>query len=99
VLAKQFARIHRENLINFGAVPLTFANPADYDQLASGDTLAFRDLYAGLRANDVELENTTRHVRIRAHCALTDRQLEMVLAGGLIPVMRRRFAKESSARP
>ena len=99
VLAKQFARIHRENLINFGAVPLTFANPSDYDQLASGDTLAFRDLYAGLRANDVELENTTRHVRIRAHCALTDRQLEMVLAGGLIPVMRRRFAKESSARP
>ena len=39
VIARSFARIHWQNLVNFGVLPLTFADPADYDRLDLGDTI------------------------------------------------------------
>jgi aconitate hydratase len=39
VVVKQFARIHVANLVNFGIVPLTFADPADYDKVKQGDAV------------------------------------------------------------
>src|SRR5439155_9689700 len=39
VIARQFARIHRENLVNFGVLPLTFVDAGDYDRIAQGDVL------------------------------------------------------------
>ena len=36
VLAKGFARIHRQNLINYGVLPLVLVHPEDYDRLRLG---------------------------------------------------------------
>ena len=82
VLAKGFARIHRQNLINYGVLPLVFANPADYNRLERGDILHARDLRQTLACgNDVTLESNgmivTKH-------ALTTKQVEVILAGSLI---------------
>jgi aconitate hydratase len=94
VLAIQFARIHRENLVNFGVVPLTFIDPADYDRIDQGDVLAIRGLCDALRGTaPVVVENQTRGTQIRANHALTPRQVEMLVAGGLIPLVRQRLGR------
>src|SRR5256885_3568946 len=57
VLAKSFARIHRQNLINYGVLPLVFTNLADYDRLEKGDILHACDLRRTIEhSNDVTLE-------------------------------------------
>ncbi len=48
VLVKSFARIHQANLINYGIIPITFANPADYDTIQEGDTLELTNLAAAI---------------------------------------------------
>lgn len=40
VIVKSFARIHVANLVNFGIIPLTFKDPADYDKIKQGDKIA-----------------------------------------------------------
>jgi aconitate hydratase len=92
VVARQFARIHRENLVNFGVLPLVFVNPADYDRIEQGDFIAVDGIHQALRdGRPLALEDYTRGVAFRAAHQLSPRQIEMLLAGGLIPLMRRRF--------
>jgi predicted aconitate hydratase len=90
VLTKSFARIHRQNLINYGVLPLVFANPTDYDRLEKGDILHARDLRRTIEhGNDVALEGNgmivTKH-------GLTAKQVEVILAGGLINWRRKQAA-------
>ncbi len=82
VLAKTFARIHRANLINWGVLPLEFADPADYDAIAPGDRLRIRDVPAGLAAGTLTVEDETAGRRIAVRCVLTEREREILLAGG-----------------
>jgi aconitate hydratase len=89
VLARDFARIHWQNLVNFGILPLTFADAADYDGIAQGDTLALPSLRADLGAGtELVAENRTRGRRFAVHHALSDRQIEMILSGSLISFFR-----------
>jgi aconitate hydratase len=48
VIAKSFARIHKANLINYCILPLVFADPADWDRIAEGDTLEITGLHTFL---------------------------------------------------
>ncbi len=48
VIAKSFERIHAANLINFGILPLTFANEADYDSIGASDKVEIGDIKAAL---------------------------------------------------
>lgn len=94
-LVKSFARIHRQNLINYGVLPLTFENPADYDQLKQGDVLAARDLRQALKnGGSVKLEvKGGGSASIATRHDLTPRQVEIVLAGGLVNWRRQSAAK------
>jgi aconitate hydratase len=95
VIAVQFARIHRDNLINFGVLPLTFVDPADYEPIAPGDFFAIEAIHAALREHRTfEVEDYTRGRKLRVACDLSPRQVELLLAGGLIPRMRRRFEQQ-----
>jgi len=90
VLAKSFARIHRDNLINFGILPLTFIEPADYDRLERDDMLQIDGLHRALREGaELEVKNVTRGFTIKARAQLTPRQVEIILAGGLLNYTRR----------
>ena len=85
VLAKSFARIHAANLINWGVVPLVFDDPLAWDGLERDDRLRLPGLRAALAAGrPVTVENTRTGVGFTASCALTAREREILLAGGIL---------------
>ena len=84
VIAKSFARIHAANLINAGILPLTFADPADYEKLNQGDRLTLTDLKDGMKTGKILLKNETTGQSVPLACSFTDRQREILLAGGLL---------------
>ena len=84
VIAKSFARIHAANLINAGIMPLTFADPADYDALTQGDTLSLTDVYAGMDSGTVTLTDETTGKTMALKADFTDRQKAILKAGGLL---------------
>lgn len=84
VVAKSFARIHVANLINAGILPLTFADPADYDALAQGAHLRIDGIRAGMAAGSLTLTDTAAGKSYPVVCSLTERQQAILLAGGLL---------------
>ena len=84
VIAKSFARIHAANLINAGILPLTFADPADYDALEQGASLQLQSLKAGMQKGCIEILNTATGKTFKAVCDLTARQQAILLSGGLL---------------
>jgi aconitate hydratase len=85
VLAKSFQRIHTDNLVNFGILPLTFVNDGDYDRIAQGDTLEIAGITESVRNGlPVKIRNTNRNAVIEATYHLSPRQKELVLAGGAL---------------
>lgn len=93
VLARGYARIHWQNLVNFGILPLEFADGDDYDRVEQGDVLRVADVRDALRdGSDVEVRNVTRGETYRARHRLSPRQRDLVAAGGQIPLLRERAA-------
>jgi aconitate hydratase len=91
VIAKSFARIHWQNLINFGMLPLTFVNSADYDQIEQGDELEIIDVHHFLhQGNRIKVTNKTKNTPYITQHSLSERQIEMILEGSLINVVRKR---------
>lgn len=84
VIAKSFARIHVANLINAGILPLTFQDPADYDTLQQGNKLHLSAILEGMRAGKLLLTNEDTGKVIPLRCDLTQRQMDIVTAGGLL---------------
>ncbi len=85
VLAKSFARIHMANLINSGILPMTFADEADYDRIKDGDVLVLENAREQIKAGDeLTLVNKTANTTIKVKIALSDRQKDIMLAGGLL---------------
>lgn len=92
VLVKSFARIHWQNLINFGVLPITFADPADYDRLEAGDVLKVESLHGQIQAGpQVSISNETQSYSFTALHALSPRQVDILLAGGLTNLMREKL--------
>ena len=86
VAAKSFARIHQANLINNGIMPLTFENEADYDRISQGDRLELPGIRQAVEAGNekITLRNATKGEEYTMLLPLTERQKQMILAGGLI---------------
>ena len=84
VIAKSFARIHVANLINAGILPLTFKNPDDYELLQQGDKLHLSNILEGMRVGELLLTNENTRSEISLVCDLTQRQMDIVTAGGLL---------------
>ncbi len=85
VVAKSFARIHVANLINFGIVPMTLANPDDYDSFAEGDSLEIQGFAEAVAdKSEATLVNKTNGKSAKLCLNLSPRQREMLLAGGCL---------------
>ena len=84
VIAKSFARIHIANLINAGILPLTFAEPSDYDRLAQDHILRLENIRDGMRRGRISVTDTTTGASFTALCNLTERQQAILMAGGLL---------------
>ena len=87
VVTKSFARIHVANLINAGILPLTFENEADYDKFTQGDKLTISGIYQGMDTGFVTMKNE-QGAEARLHCNLTQRQKDILRAGGLLEYTR-----------
>ena len=85
VVVKSFARIHLANLINFGIVPLTFANPADYDRIDAGDRLS---VSVGDFNGDILMTNSTKGISIPLLHTLSESDAKILKAGGKLPWIR-----------
>jgi aconitate hydratase len=94
VVAKSFARIHRQNCANFGILPLIFADESDYDDIDQGDTLKLENLQEGIKdeAQRVTLRNETKDQTYELTHTLSPREVEMVLEGSQISVVKKEFA-------
>jgi len=92
VLTKSFARIHLANLINFGIIPLMFENPTDYEAIDQGDVLEIQGVREALRRNNhLVVKNVTKQREIPVTHPLTPRQVEIILAGGLLNYTRQQL--------
>lgn len=85
VLVKSFARIHCANLVNAGILPLVFKNEKDYDAIDQMDELELPDIRKAIETNGkIIVKNITNGTEIEAEAVLSDRQRDIVLAGGLL---------------
>jgi aconitate hydratase len=87
VIAKSFSRIHRSNLINFGILPLTFADPADYGAVLQGHELAIENAREGIDAGGCTVRDDTAGITFEVECAMSDKEKEIVKAGGRLNML------------
>ncbi|MDP8960613.1 MAG: aconitate hydratase, partial [Actinomycetota bacterium] len=92
VLAKDFARIHWQNLINFGVLPLFFVHEAEYEEIDQGDVLHLVALRKGIESGgELEIRNATKDTAISVRHRLSQHQVEVLLQGGIINWMKERL--------
>lgn len=84
VVTKSFARIHAANLINAGIMPLTFANPEDYEKINQEDEIRITGVFAGMESGEMTLKDLTNGEKIKLVCSFTDRQRAILKDGGLL---------------
>src|SRR6056297_1561655 len=85
VIAKSYARIGWQNLINFGIPPLEFEHDADYEDIDQGDTLVVNDIREAIKnGNEVVIHNKTKDKKYTVKHTFSERQKEAVLHGGVI---------------
>jgi len=89
VIAKSFARIHLANLVNFGVIPLTFADKQDYAGIAQGDALELdvKDLKESLC-----VKNVTKGVEVWVELGLSDREKSVIKTGGKLAAIKAKQA-------
>ncbi|ALO17369.1 2,3-dimethylmalate dehydratase large subunit [Salinivirga cyanobacteriivorans] len=90
VLAKSYARIGWQNLVNFGIVPLEFVKSGDYDEIEQDDVLAFDDFSNQIKQGKVIVQNKTKGSKYEMMHSMSKRQVEVVLAGGVIPYFKKK---------
>lgn len=88
VIVKSFARIHLANLINFGIVPLTFKNPADYDKIEKGDKLS---VTIGDLKGEAKLKNVTKNIDIEVINTLSGIDAEILKVGGKLSWIKKKI--------
>ena len=92
VIAKSFARIHAANLINFGIVPMTLADPNDYDLLSLGDEICIEDFRKAIETDGkcmLTVKNNATRVPLKLD--FTARQREILLAGGMLNYVKEKL--------
>jgi len=87
-IVKSFARIHKANCINFGILPLTFAEPKDYDTVALGDRILIKNIRKLLEQEEREISVYVNGREIITYLDVSSRHREILLKGGLLNFAR-----------
>lgn len=91
VLVKSFQRIHTDNLVNFGILPVTFKNETDYASIDQDDELEIVNAAKSIANGDpLVVENRKKGIKIEVVYGLTARQKQIILAGGLLSMQRKK---------
>jgi aconitate hydratase len=85
VLAKSLERIHAANLVNFGILPLIFKDSADYEKIDKDDQLQINGVISALEGQqDIVVDNLTKKIKVKMKYLLSNRQIRIIRAGGLL---------------
>lgn len=96
-LVKDFARIHWQNLVNFGILPLTFKHQEDYEHLDQGDVLQLENVRTSIKqGNELTIRVKNKNLTIEVNHALSQRQVDVLLKGGMINWVKERQKRGSS---
>ncbi|MCW8802324.1 MAG: aconitate hydratase, partial [Candidatus Bathyarchaeota archaeon] len=81
--------IHSANLINFGIVPLTFQTEEDYDKIDQGDQIQIENIRESISQNQpLTVKNVTKNSQIKVKYQLSQRQRDIILAGGMLAYIK-----------
>ncbi|PJI08522.1 MULTISPECIES: aconitate hydratase [Clostridium] len=89
ILAKSFARIHHDNLINYGILPLRFKDKADYDKINQGDVLVIENVIDQVNKGEFIVMDKTQGFEIKAFVTFSDRQKEVMISGGQLNYVKK----------
>ncbi len=84
VVAKSFERIHAANLVNFGILPLLFADGADYDRVPQGAAVSAPAIRKAIEAGEPVVLEIAGVGPVKCEYKLSERQRQILLAGGLL---------------
>lgn len=90
VVAKSYARIHKENLVNYGILPLEFINPADYDRLEAGDALVVDNARSGGEKGEYSVRVGNKGFAFTARLNASAYDWNVLLAGGALNYLRKK---------
>ena len=93
VIAKSMARIHKNNLINHGIVPMVFADPADYDKLELSDELSIPNFREQIKTKRVTVVDKTKGISFDAVLELSDDEVGVILEGGQLRYVQEQLKK------
>ncbi len=103
VIAKNFARIHKDNLVNVGILPLEFVNEWDYEKVEKGDVLFLDDVREQVTQEipitTITITNKTKNTLIATKLDLSPRQRKYVLTGGLLNYVREKNILKEPKEP
>ena len=90
VISKSFARIHRDNLVNFGILPLIFEDADIYDKIKFDDELQILKIQKALQngENIIKVQNITQKFEFEVMNDLSERERNIIIAGGKLNYTR-----------
>ena len=88
VIAKSFARIHKNNLINNGILPLVFKNSNDYRTIDTFDELELKNILSSINSNEMIVLNKTKNLRYIMNLDITKRHSNILKNGGLLNTIK-----------
>ncbi len=91
VLAKSFARIHKENLINYGILPLVFKNKADYEKVALDDVFEIDDVHAQVDRGEVKVKVVNKDIEFETGLEVSDFDKQLLKEGGALNYLRNKL--------
>jgi aconitate hydratase len=91
VIAKSFARIHKENLINYGILPLLFRDKDDYEKIEQDDVLVIDDVSAQVDRGEVTVRVVNRNMDIETLLQLSDSDKRVLKEGGALNYLRNKL--------
>ncbi len=92
VITKSFARIHKANLINYGIIPITFANPEDYDKISQDDVIEIKNITTSLKEEkpfQITVTGKNGSFEVEGVNTIAKRSADIILAGGLAAYTRK----------
>ncbi|MDD6467915.1 MAG: aconitate hydratase [Erysipelotrichaceae bacterium] len=93
VIAKSYARIHRQNLINSGILPCVFTKEEDYESISLYDHLCFKDLDKIAFGKPIVVENLTKQQTFLVEHGLDEKQIDIIKHGGLLNKIKSELTK------
>ena len=94
-VAKSFARIHKANLCNFGILPLTFKDGADFQQLNKGAKVILKDIRERIENGDTEIPVEVNGQTIITLLDVSQRQRQALLAGGTLNFVKEELSQSA----